>query len=68
MPTASGISPQVTFRQLDSPAALVVSDDRSLRRRCIGLPHPALVLSSSQLYYWLDWLPPEFKPEDESEG
>lgn len=34
--------------RLDHPAALVVSDDRGLRRRCFNLPNPPVVFGRSQ--------------------
>jgi len=57
----------VSFHQLDSPAAILVSDDRGLRRRCVELPHPPVVLGSSQFWNWLDWLPPEDEQVDGEE-
>ena len=57
----------ITFRQLNMPNAIVVSDDRGLRRRCLDLPLPPVVLSSSQFYHWLDWLPPDPEEDDVEE-
>ncbi|KAL1500383.1 hypothetical protein AB1Y20_013040 [Prymnesium parvum] len=54
----------VSFSVLDSPRTILVSDDRGLRRRCLALPTPPVVLGSSQLFNWLTWFPTEF-PEDE---
>jgi len=43
----------VRFERLSAPAALVVSDDRGLRRRCFSLPCPPVVLGRKQ---WENWL------------
>lgn len=55
----------VCFYTLDSPKTIVVSDDRGLRRRCLDLPVPAVILGSAQLYNWLTWFPTEFPDDDD---
>ena len=56
------MSRQVSYEQLDAPTTIVVTDDRGLRRRCLDLPVPPIVLGSNQLYNWLTWFPTEFEP------
>ena len=43
----------VSFIHVADPATLVVSDDRGLRRRCMKLPSPPLVLGRAQFFNWL---------------
>ena len=43
----------IRIEMLSKPAALVVSDDRGLRRRCFTLGHPPVVLGRRQ---WENWL------------
>ena len=43
----------VRLEMLTEPAALVVSDDRGLRRRCFSLPAPPVVLGRKQWEKWL---------------
>ena len=43
----------VRIERLANPAALVVSDDRGLRRRCFSLASPPVVLGRKQ---WENWL------------
>jgi len=54
----------VTYSRLDKPVAMVVSDDRGLRRRCFELPCPPVVLGRNQLLNWLSWLPAELEEQD----
>jgi hypothetical protein len=42
----------ITFRQLEEPALLLVTDDRGLRRRAMA-NSPAAVLGRMQLFNWL---------------
>jgi len=42
----------ITFRQLEQPALLLVTDDRGLRRRAMA-NSPAAVLGRMQLFNWL---------------
>jgi hypothetical protein len=42
----------ITFRKLEEPALLLVTDDRGLRRRAMA-NSPAAVLSRMQLFNWL---------------
>lgn len=46
----------LALSHLEAPAAIVVSDDRGLRRRCFALPNPPAVLGRSQLFNLLDAL------------
>lgn len=40
----------LSFGMIESPQALVVSDDRGLRRRCFALEHPPVVLGRNQFF------------------
>lgn len=44
----------VSVAQITQPVAMVVSDDRGLRRRCFGLALPPVVMGRSQFYNMLD--------------
>ena len=46
----------VSIAQIERPAAMVVSDDRGLRRRCFALAHPPVVLGRAQFFNMLDRL------------
>ena len=44
----------VSVAQITQPVAMVVSDDRGLRRRCFGLASPPVVMGRSQFFNMLD--------------
>ena len=44
----------VRVSRLEQPAAIIVSDDRGLRRRCFALASPPVVLGRAQFFNWLE--------------
>lgn len=54
----------VQFTPVAEPAALLVTDDQGLRRRCMALDAPPAILGRQQLYNWLGNLAVEREDEE----
>lgn len=55
------------FERIERPAALVVSDDRGLRRRCFALAHPPVVMGRNQFFNMLRQADAQREDEQEEE-
>ena len=51
----------VRVSQLSDPAAMVVTDDRGLRRRCFQLANPPVVFGRQQFQNWMERLDEEYR-------
>lgn len=44
----------IRIDKLERPSAIVVSDDRGLRRRCFALANPPVVMGRAQFFNWME--------------